>query len=49
LSDRDPRAEAAVLARKAEADATAMRKLAAASEIADDIIGFMPSRRSRSG
>jgi HEPN domain-containing protein len=40
LPDRDPRAEAAVLARKAVADATAMRKLAAASEIADDIIGF---------
>lgn len=39
-SERDPKAEAAVLARKAEDDAKAMQLLALNSEISDDIIGF---------
>jgi HEPN domain-containing protein len=40
LPERDPAELAARLARKAQADATAARKFAADSEIADDIIGF---------
>jgi HEPN domain-containing protein len=40
LPERDPRKEATVLARKAQGDATAMRKFADDPEIADDIIGF---------
>jgi HEPN domain-containing protein len=40
LSERDPREEASILARKAEADAVAMRTLAGNSEISDDIVGF---------
>lgn len=40
LSERDPKAEAAVLARKAENDAKAMRLLAPDQEISDEIIGF---------
>ena len=39
-SERDPKAEAVVLARKAEDDAKAMQLLAPNSEISDDIIGF---------
>jgi HEPN domain-containing protein len=39
LSERDPRAEAVVLVRKAEEDANAMRLLADA-EISDEIVGF---------
>jgi HEPN domain-containing protein len=40
LSERDPTAEAAVLARKAADDATAMQLLASNQEISDEIIGF---------
>jgi HEPN domain-containing protein len=40
LSERDPKAEAAVLARKAEDDAKAMQLLAPIQEISDEIIGF---------
>ena len=40
LSERDPKAEAAVLARKAEDDARAMQLLAPNQEISDEIIGF---------
>lgn len=40
MPERDPVESAARLARKAQADATAMRKFAADLEIADDIIGF---------
>jgi hypothetical protein len=40
LSERDPKAEAAILARKARNDATAMRELADNPEISDEIIGF---------
>jgi HEPN domain-containing protein len=40
LSERDPKAEAAVLARKAADDATAMQLLAPNQEISDEIIGF---------
>jgi HEPN domain-containing protein len=40
LSERDPQAEAAVLARKAEDDAKAMQLLAPNQEISDEIIGF---------
>jgi HEPN domain-containing protein len=40
LPERDPKAEAAVLARKAEDDAKAMQWLASKSEISDEIIGF---------
>src|SRR5690242_4512196 len=40
LSERDPKAEAAVLARKAEDDAKAMQLLAPNQEISDEIIGF---------
>lgn len=40
LSERDPKAEAAVLARKAEDDATAMQWLASKPEISDEIVGF---------
>jgi HEPN domain-containing protein len=40
LSERDPRAEAAVLARKAADDAKAMHLLAPNQEISDEIIGF---------
>lgn len=39
-SERDPKAEAVVLARKAQDDAKAMQLLAPNSEISDDIIGF---------
>ncbi|HEX5928725.1 MAG TPA: HEPN domain-containing protein [Solirubrobacterales bacterium] len=37
---RDPAEVSAILARKAEADATAVREFAANTEIADSIIGF---------
>lgn len=40
MSERDPKAEAAVLARKAEDDARAMQLLALNEEISDEIIGF---------
>jgi HEPN domain-containing protein len=40
LPEREPREEAAILARKAQGDATAMRKLADDPEISDEIIGF---------
>jgi HEPN domain-containing protein len=40
LSGREPKAEAEVLARKAESDATAVQRLAPDSEISDEIIGF---------
>jgi HEPN domain-containing protein len=40
LSERDPRAEAAILARKAGDDAVAMRELAGNPEISDEIVGF---------
>jgi HEPN domain-containing protein len=40
LSERDPKAEAAVLARKAEDDARAMQLLAPNQQISDEIIGF---------
>ena len=40
MPEREPREEAAILARKAQGDATAMRKLADDPEIADDIVGF---------
>ena len=40
MSERDPKAEAAILARKARNDATAMRELAGNPEISDEIIGF---------
>jgi HEPN domain-containing protein len=40
LPEREPRAEAAVLARKAEDDAKAMQLLAPNPEISDEIIGF---------
>jgi len=40
LPGRDPKAEAVVLARKAEDDAKAMQFLALKQEISDEIIGF---------
>jgi HEPN domain-containing protein len=40
LSERDPRAEAEVLTRKADDDANAMRLLALNAEISDAIVGF---------
>lgn len=40
MSERDPKAEAVVLVRKAQDDAKAMQLLAPNSEISDDIIGF---------
>lgn len=40
MSERDPKAEAGVLARKAEDDAKAMQLLAPNSEVSDEIIGF---------
>jgi HEPN domain-containing protein len=40
LPERDPKAEAAVLARKAEGDARAMQLLAPNPEISDEIVGF---------
>lgn len=40
LSERDPKAEGLVLARKAEDDAKAMQLLAPNPEISDEIIGF---------
>jgi HEPN domain-containing protein len=40
LPERDPRAEAEVLVRKAKDDANAMRLLAPDAEISDEIIGF---------
>jgi HEPN domain-containing protein len=40
LPERDPRAEAAILARKAADDAKAMQLLAPNQEISDEIIGF---------
>ncbi|HEU4904931.1 MAG TPA: hypothetical protein VFT19_02300 [Solirubrobacterales bacterium] len=40
MSERDPRAEAATLARKGGDDAAAMRELAGNPEISDEIIGF---------
>jgi HEPN domain-containing protein len=40
LSERDPRAEAEVLIRKADDDANAMRLLALNAEISDEIVGF---------
>lgn len=40
MSERDPKAEAAVLARKAADDAKAMQLLAPNQEISDEIIGF---------
>ena len=39
-SERDPKAEAVVLSRKAEGDAKAMRLLAPNPEISDEIVGF---------
>ncbi len=40
MPEREPKEEAAFLARKAQGDAAAMRKLADDPEIADEIIGF---------
>lgn len=40
MPERDPKAEAEVLARKADHDAKAMQLLAANPEISDEIIGF---------
>lgn len=40
MSERDPRAEAVILSRKAEGDAKAMRRLASDPEIDDEAIGF---------
>lgn len=40
LSEREPNAEAVVLARKAEDDAKAMQWLASKPEISDEIVGF---------
>jgi len=40
LPERDPKAEAAVLARKAAGDAKAMRLLASDPEVSDEIVGF---------
>lgn len=40
LPERDPKAEAAVLARKAENDAKAMQLLAPDQEVSDEIVGF---------
>jgi HEPN domain-containing protein len=40
LSERDPEAEAVVLARKAADDATAMQLLAPNQGVSDEIIGF---------
>ena len=40
MSERDPRAEAEVLIRKAEDDANAVRVLAPDAGISDEIIGF---------
>lgn len=40
MSEREPKAEALVLARKAEDDAKAMQLLVPDSEISDEIIGF---------
>ncbi len=40
MSEREPKAEALVLARKAEDDTKAMQLLAPDSEISDEIIGF---------
>lgn len=40
MSERDPKTEAAVLARKAENDAKAMQLLAPDQEVSDEIIGF---------
>lgn len=40
MPERDPKAEAAILARKAEDDTKAMQWLASKSEISDEIIGF---------
>lgn len=40
MPERDPKAEAAVLARKAADDATAMQLLASNQEISDEIVGF---------
>jgi HEPN domain-containing protein len=40
LSEREPKAEAVVLARKAEDDAKAMQWLASKPEISDEIVGF---------
>lgn len=40
MSERDPKAEAVVLARKAADDAKAMQLLAPNQEISDEIIGF---------
>jgi HEPN domain-containing protein len=40
LSGREPKAEAIVLAHKAEGDAKAMQRLASDPEISDEIIGF---------
>ena len=40
MSEREPKAEAVVLAHKAEDDAKAMQWLASESEISDEIVGF---------
>ena len=40
LSEREPKAEALVLARKAGNDAYAMQQLASGPEISDEIVGF---------
>ena len=40
MQARDPKAEAAVLARKAEDDARAMQLLASDPEVSDEIVGF---------
>lgn len=40
MSEREPKAEAVVLARKAEGDAKAMRRLASDPEIDDEAVGF---------
>lgn len=40
LPERDPKAEAEILARKAEGDAKAMQLLASDPEVSDEIVGF---------
>jgi hypothetical protein len=49
LSTPEERQRARVFARKAEGDAKALRRLASDPDIDDEAIGFMRSRRSRSG
>lgn len=49
MPERDPKAEAVVLAPKAEGDAKAMELLASNPEISDETSAFTLSKQSRSG